>query len=133
MQYAKIILAGNVGADPIARIGGCHADENKSVTTVSLGVTPRKDGKTEWFELVFRGRSARAASKHIKKGDAIFVEGMPAFYHWKDEDLRDRKSLQVHVTFWRFTESKTSAQAKQAVQDAQPFPPDFANGIDLDH
>jgi len=129
MNYAEIILAGRVGDKPIIR-----ASASGDLTAiVKLGCKPFGDsgGKTEWFTVVIKGKSAESIERHVKKGAPLFVQGTPYFHHWKDEDQQDRKTMRVKARVWLFTESKNSSMAKQAVADALPFDRHFGEGLDL--
>jgi len=129
MDYAEIILAGRVGNDPMIR-----ANQNGDLSAMlNLGCKPfgnMKDSKTEWFTVTFKGKSAEAIERHVKKGTAIFVQGTPYFHRWKDEDQQDRKALRVKARVWKFTESKNASTAKQAVADSFPFDAHFADDIE---
>ena len=75
----KVILVGNVGADPDVRT----FDDGNKLATLSIATseswtdkkTNEKKEKTEWHNIVFRGGLAGVVESYVKKGSQIYVEG----------------------------------------------------------
>ena len=83
----KVILVGNLGADPETRF----TPSGTQVTTVNLATnntwTDRKGERrqrTEWHRLVFWRRQAEIASEYLKKGGRVYVEGRMQTRTWDD-------------------------------------------------
>lgn len=95
----KVILVGNLGADPDAR----YMPSGDAVTTVSLATTDRYRDKssgqtreiTEWHRVVFFGRLAEIASEYLRKGSPLYVEGKIRTRKWKDQSGQDRYSTEI--------------------------------------
>lgn len=84
MALNKVMLIGNVGADPEIRYieKAQGSQENPKVATVRLATTEKyKDRSgalkeaTEWHNLVVWGRNADLCEKYVRKGMQIYVEG----------------------------------------------------------
>ena len=96
----KVILVGNLGADPEIKSfpnGGKIA--NIRIAT-SESWTDRQSGekkeRTEWHSIVIRGDGlAGVAEKYLRKGSKIYVEGSLQTRKWQDKDGNDRYSTEV--------------------------------------
>jgi single-strand DNA-binding protein len=68
----KVILSGNVGADPQFK-----QTEKTAVCNFRIAVNDKykKDAPPTWFTITTFGKSAEFASKYIKKGTKVLVEG----------------------------------------------------------
>lgn len=75
----KVILVGNMGADPEVR----HMKNGSSVTTIKVATseswkdkaTGEKQERTEWHRINFFGRLAEVAGEYLKKGSQVYIEG----------------------------------------------------------
>ena len=75
----KVILVGNLGADPEMR----HTGGGTAVTTLNLATseswTDKQSGekveKTEWHRVKLFGRLAEIAGDYLKKGRQVYIEG----------------------------------------------------------
>ena len=75
----KVILVGNLGADPETR----YTQSGTAVTTVRLATseqwkdknTGQMQERTEWHRVKFFGRLAEIAGEYLRKGRQIYVEG----------------------------------------------------------
>lgn len=97
----KVILVGNLGADPESRtlasgdlvcnLRMATSDKWKDKTTGE----PRE--ATEWHRIVlFRGL-AQIASRYLKKGDPIYVEGKLRTRKWQGNDGVDRYTTEIEA------------------------------------
>lgn len=74
----KVILLGNVGADPEVRA----LDGGKKVARVRVATTERytdqqgnKQEQTEWHNVTLWGGLADVADKYVHKGSQVYLEG----------------------------------------------------------
>lgn len=75
----KVILVGNLGADPETR----YLPSGEAVTNIRIATTDRWKDKasgemkeaTEWHRISFFGRLAEIAGEYLKKGSQVYVEG----------------------------------------------------------
>ncbi len=75
----KVILIGNLGADPETRYGASGA----AVCTVRLATseswkdkqTGEMQDRTEWHRIKFFGKLAEIAGQYLKKGRQVYIEG----------------------------------------------------------
>lgn len=72
-MYQKVVIAGNLGADPEMR----YLPSGDAVTNFSVAVNRRiKDQDvTTWFRVAAWRRTAEVANQYLRKGSAVIVEG----------------------------------------------------------
>ncbi|MBU0487564.1 MAG: single-stranded DNA-binding protein [Bacteroidetes bacterium] len=100
MGVNKVILIGNLGADPEVR----HLEGNLKVASVRLATNEpirTKEGNfedhTEWHSLVMWRNLAERAEKFLKKGSQIYVEGRLRTRQWEDKEKVKRYNTEVLV------------------------------------
>jgi single-strand DNA-binding protein len=94
----KVILVGNLGADPEMR----YLPSGEAVANLRLATTDTwkdKDGNkqeaTEWHRVSFFGRQAEVCGQYLKKGSQIYVEGSIRTRKWQDKEGQDRYTTEV--------------------------------------
>lgn len=97
----KVILVGNLGADPdIRTFSGGGKIANVSIAT-SERWNDRKTGEpreiTEWHRLVFSDGLAGVVEQYLKKGSKIYVEGSLRTRKWQDKQGIDHYSTEIRV------------------------------------
>ena len=87
----KVILVGNLGADPETR----YMPSGDAVTTIRLATTDRfkdksgeKQERTEWHRVVFFGKLAEIAGEYLKKGRSVYVEGSLRTREWEKDGVK---------------------------------------------
>ena len=94
----KVILIGNLGADPEVRTfqnGNkvCNLRLACSENWKDKNTGERKE-RTEWVSVaIFTEGLVRVAEQYLKKGSKIYVEGKLQTRKWQDKDGQDRYSL----------------------------------------
>jgi single-strand DNA-binding protein len=96
----KVILVGNLGADPeIRRTQDGRPIANLRVATSETWKdknTGERREKTEWHRVViFNEGLCRVAEQYLKKGAKIYLEGSLQTRKWQDKDGQDRYSTEV--------------------------------------
>jgi single-strand DNA-binding protein len=98
----KIMLIGNLGADPEVR----STNTGSRVATLSLATSRQwtgqggeKQEKTEWHRVIcWNNKGAQLADlaeKYMKKGDRIYVEGRIEYRTWEDREKQTRYVTEV--------------------------------------
>ena len=96
----KVILIGNLGADPEVRTfqnGGkvCNLRIATSETWKDRNTNERKE-RTQWHTVaIFSEPLVRVAEQYLKKGSKIYVEGQLETRKWQDQSGADRYSTEV--------------------------------------
>lgn len=73
----RVILLGNLGADPELRaVGETHALNMRLATSETfLDRNKEKQERTEWHRVVVWGKRGEGLARFLKKGDRLLVEG----------------------------------------------------------
>ncbi|MCC8172864.1 MAG: single-stranded DNA-binding protein [Odoribacter sp.] len=94
----KVILIGNVGADPDVR----YLDGGVVVARFSLATTEsykNKNGErvdqTEWHNIVLWRNLAEIAEKYVKKGMKLYIEGRIRNRSWEDQNGVKRYTTEI--------------------------------------
>jgi single-strand DNA-binding protein len=95
----KVILVGNLGADPEMR----HTGGGTAVTTLNLATseswTDKQSGekveKTEWHRVKLFGRLAEIAGDYLKKGRQVYIEGSLRTDKYTDKAGVERYSTDI--------------------------------------
>ena len=96
----KVILIGNLGADPeIRRTQDGRPIANLRVATSETWrdkATGERREKTEWHRVViFNEGLCRIAEQYLKKGSKVYLEGQLQTRKWQDQQGQDRYSTEV--------------------------------------
>ena len=96
----KVILIGNLGADPeIRRTQDGRPIANLRVATSESWrdkTTGERKEKTEWHRVViFNEGLCKIVEQYLKKGSKVYLEGALQTRKWQDKDGHDRYSTEV--------------------------------------
>lgn len=96
----KVILIGNLGADPeIRRTQDGRPIANLRVATSDTWrdkATGERREKTEWHRVViFSEGLCRVVEQYLKKGSKVYLEGQLQTRKWQDQQGQDRYSTEV--------------------------------------
>ena len=114
----KVILLGNLGADPEIR----YTAGGDAVATVSIATSSswndkqsgEKREKTEWHRVVFFRRLAEIVGEYLKKGSSIYVEGQLQTNSYEDKNTGERKfSTQIVAREMQMLGSRNNMDGQQ--------------------
>jgi single-strand DNA-binding protein len=93
----KVMLLGNLGADPELRVtGGGQAVLKLRVATTEtyLDKSNTRQERTEWHSVTMWGKRGEALSKFLTKGERVFIEGsLRTSSYEKDGEKRYRTEI----------------------------------------
>jgi single-strand DNA-binding protein len=95
----KVILVGNLGADPDTR----YMPSGSAVTNLSIATseswkdkqTGEQKERTEWHKVAMFNRLAEIAAEYLRKGSQVYIEGKLRTRKWQDRDGNDRWTTEV--------------------------------------
>ncbi len=110
----KVILVGNLGADPETR----YTPSGSAVTNLSVATTEswkdRQTGeqveKTEWHRVVMFDRLAEIAAEYLRKGSQVYIEGQLQTRKWQDQSGQDRYTTEVIADEMQMLDSRGAGQ-----------------------
>jgi single-strand DNA-binding protein len=102
----KVILVGNLGADP--EIRSLNSGDRVANLRVATSETWRdkssgeRKEKTEWHRVViFNKNLAEIAEKYLRKGAKVYVEGSLQTRKWTDKDGQEKYSTEIVLQNFR--------------------------------
>jgi len=97
----KVILVGNLGADPQSR----QLNDGKTVANLSVATSETwndKDGqkqtRTEWHRVSIFGKGAEIAANWLKSGSKVYIEGKLQTRSWKDQNGEKQYSTEIIIS-----------------------------------
>lgn len=102
----KVILVGNLGADPeVRRLNSGDPVVSIRVATSETWrdkVSGERKEKTEWHSVViFNDNLAKVAEQYLKKGMKVYVEGQLQTRKWQDQNGQDRYTTEIVLQKFR--------------------------------
>ena len=95
----KVILIGNLGADPEIR----RTQDGRPVANLRLATTEswkdkqsgEQQERTEWHNVALFGRLGEIAAEYLRKGSQVYIEGRLRTRKWQDKEGRDRYTTEI--------------------------------------
>ena len=117
----KVILVGNIGADPEVR----YSPNGSAITNVTLATsdswkdkqTGQPQERTEWHRVVFFNRLAEIAGEYVRKGSKIYVEGALRTRKWQDKSGQDRYTTEIVANEMQLLDSRGDNSGGYAPQN----------------
>ena len=95
----KVILVGNLGADPETRAmpSGTTVANLRIATSESWRdkQSGEQQERTEWHRVVLFGRLGEIAAEYLKKGSQVYIEGSLRTRKWQDKQGQERYSTEI--------------------------------------
>jgi len=124
----KVILVGNLGADPETR----YTASGAAITNVRLATSEswrdKQSGetqeRTEWHRVVFFNRLAEIAGEYLRKGSQVYIEGSLRTRKWQGQDGQDRYTTEIVANEMQMLGGRGSEvgarPAQSGFRDSQP-------------
>ena len=150
----KVILIGNLGADPEVRYlesGSAVAKFNIATTESYTNKSGERVDNTEWHRIELWEGLAKVAEKYLKKGNQVYIEGRIRTDSWTDKEGQQRTGVTIRANSMTLlggpsgsgSGGENSGQAQgyaqpsasrpaQTPRPADPVPPSMASGSDDD-
>ena len=121
----KVILVGNLGADPETRYTAAGA----AMTTMSVATSEswrdKQSGdmqeRTEWHRVKFFGRLAEIAGEYLRKGRQVYIEGSLRTDRWQDQSGQDRYTTEVIANEMQMLGGRGDEMGGQAASRREGF------------
>ena len=121
----KVILIGNLGADPELR----YTPGGKAVTNLRVAVNNRyrgQDGEwqeeTQWFRVELWDQAAERAAEQLRKGNKVFAEGQLRVREFEGNDGQKRTSVEIRFARVQSLERRDTSEAF-GIEPASDAPP----------
>lgn len=117
----KVILLGNLGADPEVR----YTSNGQAVTELRLATSEQwtdKDGqrqeRTEWHAVSVWGKTAELCGQHLAKGRSVYVEGRLESREYTDKEGVKRKVWEIRADKVTFLGGTKRDEERPSASDA---------------
>ncbi len=107
----KVILLGNLGADPEVR----YLESGSVVANLRIATTEKyknREGNlvenTEWHDIELWEGLAKIAEQYLKKGNPVYIEGKIKTDSWTDEQGNNRYRTKIRGTSMQLLGSKSA-------------------------
>ncbi len=127
----KVILIGNLGADPELK----YLPSGAAVVNLSLATSEswkdkqsgEKQERTEWHAVCLFGRLAEVAADYLTKGAQVYLEGRLHTRKWQDNQGGERTATEIIASTLQILGSRNAPSAQparngQQAGKAQPAP-----------
>ena len=117
----KVILVGNLGADPEVR----HTPGGSAVANITVATSSswrdKQSGemqeRTEWHRVAFFNRLAEIAGEYLHKGSKVYVEGNLRTRKWQDKTGNDRYTTEIIANEMQMLDSRGSSNPNPSQQN----------------
>jgi single-strand DNA-binding protein len=101
----KVILVGNLGADPDARTlnsGGEVVNMRVATSESWKDRDGNRQERTEWHNVViFNENLGRVAKNYLRKGSKVYLEGQLQTRKWQDQSGNDKYTTEIVLQRFR--------------------------------
>ena len=123
----KVILIGNLGADPEMRA----FSNGDAVCNLRLATSEQWKDKTtgeqrestEWHRVVLFRRLAEIADQYLKKGAQVYIEGRLRTRKWQDRDGQERYTTEIEASEMKMLGTTSSGIRQAPERPSHPSPP----------
>lgn len=119
----KVIIVGNLGADPETRQFGNGGSVTNITVATSEQWTDKQTGQkretTEWHKITLFNRLGEVAAQYLRKGSKVYIEGSLRTRKWQDKNGQDRYTTEVRADQMQMLDSN-QGQANTGYQQPAP-------------
>ena len=132
----KVILVGNLGADPeVKYLSNGTTVANFRIATSENRVnraSGEKTTMTEWHRIVAFGRLAEICGEYLNKGKQVYIEGRLRTRAWEDKEGNKRSTTEIVANQMQMLGAAGGAPAAAPEAEKESFDQDVAPGPDDD-
>jgi single-strand DNA-binding protein len=123
----KVIIIGNLGADPEVRyMPNGNAVANMTIAT-SENWKDKQTGelqeRTEWHRVVLYNRLAEISGEYLRKGSKVYLEGSLRTRKWQDKTGQERYTTEIHANEIQMLDGKGTGAGGTGQENFQPAKP----------
>jgi single-strand DNA-binding protein len=119
----KVILIGNLGADPETRAmpSGMTVANLRIATSEQWKDKQSGESKerTEWHTVAMFGRLGEIAGEYLKKGSKVYIEGSLRTRKWADKQGNDRYSTEIIASEMQMLDGKPANGTGRSDRDRE--------------
>ncbi len=128
----KVILVGNLGADPeVRRLNSGDPVVNMRIATSENWrdkQTGERQERTEWHNIViFNEHLAKVAEQYLHKGSKVYVEGQLQTRQWEDQSGQKRYTTEIVLQRYRGELQMLDTRSSGGAEDRSGRGTDFGS------
>ncbi len=134
MSVNKVMLIGNLGADPEVR----YTSDGTAVANFNLATTKRwsnqqgeKQEKTEWHRIVAWRRLGEICGEYLSKGKQVYIEGELQTRSWEDKDGNKRWTTEIVASNMQMLGSSSGQDRTNRDFEGPPGPGEGGSAPDI--
>ncbi len=120
----KVILIGNLGADPEIR----YMPSGSAAATLNLATSEswkdkqsgEQQERTEWHSVVLFNRLAEIAGEYLRKGSKIYIEGSLRTRKWQDKSGQERYTTEIVGNEMQMLDGRGSSAGPDQTTSSRP-------------
>ena len=132
----KVILVGNLGADPDTR----YMPSGKAVSNIRIATseawrdkqTGDQQERTEWHSVVLYDKLGEIAAEYLRKGSQVYIEGSLRTRKWQDKEGKDRYTTEIVGRNLQMLGGRNGSSNNPAPASSQPQAPAGSNDMPPD-
>lgn len=120
----KVILVGNLGADPEIRYtpsGTAVANFRLATSETRTNKEGQKETKTEWHRIVTFGKLAEICGEYLSKGKQVYIEGKIQTRSWDDKDGNKKYMTEIVANTMQMLGGKDSSAPSAASSEGPGY------------
>lgn len=129
MAFSKIIIMGNLTADPEQRT--TPSGQELASFTIAVNTRNGREESTAFYRCTMWGKRGEAIAKYVAKGQQLLVSGTLTVRSYQAKDGTERQSLDVNVDDFSFVGSRGNGGGNTASVPAADKPADTPS-MDVD-
>ncbi|MCX7125504.1 MAG: single-stranded DNA-binding protein [Gammaproteobacteria bacterium] len=122
----KVILVGNLGADPEVRMTPGNLQIVRANIATSSGWKDKQTGemqeKTEWHRVVFFNRLGEIAAQYLRKGAKVYIEGSLRTSKYTDKNGVEKFSTEIVANEMQMLDSRGGQSPDNQYEHASAAP-----------
>ena len=126
----KVILVGNLGADPEMR----YMPSGSAVANITVATseswkdkqTGQAQERTEWHKVVLFNRLAEICGEYLKKGAKVYLEGSLRTRKWQDKNGQDRYTTEIVASEMQMLDGRGASAGGATARDDNAAMPALA-------
>lgn len=120
----KVILIGNLGADPEVRVTPSNTQIVRVNIATSSGWKDKQTGelqeRTEWHRVVFFNRLAEIVGQYLRKGAKIYIEGSLRTSKYVDKNGIEKYSTEIIANEMQMLDARGAGQQGSPMPMSDP-------------
>ena len=132
----KVILIGNLGADPEIR----HTQDGRPIANLRIATsdswrdkaTGERRERTEWHRVViFNEGLAKIAEQYLRKGSKVYLEGSIQTRKWEDQSGQERYTTEIVLQGFNAQLTMLDGKPRDGISDVPQGGNDFGRSKPL--